>query len=51
VASDIDNWDSLRHAIFIMAVEREFGIEFDMDAVAELTNVAALITVVERVAA
>lgn len=42
VADDIANWDSLRHLVFIGAVEQEFGVEFDMDAIAGLTNVADL---------
>jgi acyl carrier protein len=47
-ASDIDHWDSLRHAIFIMAAEREFGIEFDLDAIGDLTKVADLVTLIEQ---
>jgi acyl carrier protein len=51
VATDVAKWDSLRHLIFISAVEQEFGVEFDMDAIANLTDVAALVTLIERQAA
>ena len=48
VAADIPKWDSLRHLIFISGVEQEFGIEFDLDAIAGLTNVAGVIGLIER---
>jgi acyl carrier protein len=51
VAADIPKWDSLRHLIFISGVEQEFGIEFDLDAIARLTNVGDLIGLIERDAA
>lgn len=47
VARDIAKWDSLRHLIFISAVEQGFDVEFDIDAIAGLTNVADLVTVIE----
>ena len=50
VAADIPKWDSLRHLIFVSGVEQEFGIEFDMDAIAGLTQVSDLITLVEKAA-
>jgi acyl carrier protein len=50
VAADIEKWDSLRHLIFVSGIEQEFGIEFDMDSIAKLTNVADLITLVETLA-
>jgi acyl carrier protein len=51
VAADIVKWDSLRHLIFISAVEQAFGIEFELDAIGRLTNIADLITLIERRAA
>jgi len=48
VAADIEKWDSLRHLIFVSGVEQEFGIELDMDAIAHLTNVADLVSTVEK---
>ncbi|RJQ69645.1 MAG: acyl carrier protein [Desulfobacteraceae bacterium] len=40
----IEKWDSVHHLQLIMAVESEFGIQFDADQIAELTNFAALKT-------
>jgi acyl carrier protein len=51
VARDIPNWDSLRHLIFVSCVEQEFGIEFDIDDIANLTNVGDLIVTIERLTA
>jgi len=51
VAADIPKWDSLRHLIFISGAEQAFGIEFDLDAIAKLTNVADLMALIERDAA
>ena len=48
MAADIEKWDSLRHLIFVSGVEQEFGIELDMDAIAHLTNVADLVSTVEK---
>jgi acyl carrier protein len=50
VAADIGKWDSLRHLIFISGIEQEFSIEFDIDAIAKLTDVAALIDLIEKTA-
>ena len=46
VAADVEKWDSLRHLIFISAVEQGFDIEFDLDAIAGLTNVAGLVSLI-----
>jgi acyl carrier protein len=51
VAADIAKWDSLRHLIFISGVEQAFDIEFDMDAIAGLTSIADLITVIDGLVA
>ena len=48
VAEDIDGWDSLTHTIFIMNVEDEFGIEFDLAKVFSFDNVGDLITALEQ---
>ena len=38
----IRGWDSAGHLSLIMALESEFGIEFDTDEFAELTNLGAI---------
>ena len=45
-AVDIEKWDSLRHLIFISAVEQAFNIEFDIDDISDLTSVSDLVTVI-----
>lgn len=35
-------WDSLRHMSLILALEREFGIEFDEEAIPELSSYTLL---------
>jgi acyl carrier protein len=39
---DIDSWDSLTHMEMIANLEQEFGIEFDMDEIIMMTNVAII---------
>ena len=44
-ADGIDNirgWDSAGHLNLIMAIEAEYGIQFDIDELESLTNVAAI---------
>lgn len=39
----IQQWDSLKHMHLVMALEEEFGIEFDDNEVAHLSSAAALL--------
>jgi len=39
----IRQWDSLKHMHLIMALEEEFGIEFDDNEVSNLSSAAALL--------
>lgn len=34
----IENWDSIRHMSLIVALEEEFGVQFDDDQIAEMQN-------------
>ena len=47
-ADDIEGWDSLSHALFLMNVERAFEIEFDPEDVIDLENIGALVLLVGR---
>jgi acyl carrier protein len=38
----IENWDSFRHLQAILAIEGEYGIQFDPVRIAELTNVSLI---------
>ena len=37
---DIAEWDSFNHINLMIAIESEFGIEFDSDELGKLTSVA-----------
>jgi len=37
-----DNWDSFRHLQAMLALEGEYGVQFDPQRIPELTNVALL---------
>jgi acyl carrier protein len=38
----VDNWDSFRHLQAILAIEGEYGVQFDPQRIAELTTVALI---------
>jgi acyl carrier protein len=38
----IENWDSFRHLQAILAIEGEYGVQFDPARIAELTNVSLI---------
>ena len=41
-SADVNGWDSLSHAILMMKVEDEFGIELPLDRVYSLKDVGEL---------
>jgi acyl carrier protein len=47
-AEDLPGWDSLRHALFLMNLEREFAVRFTPDEMVELDSVGALVGVIDR---
>jgi acyl carrier protein len=38
----VENWDSFRHLQAILAIEGEYGVQFDPARIAELTSVALI---------
>ena len=44
---NIDNWDSLRHLDFVVAVEEEFNIVFPIEEIGNLTSFK-LISIIVR---
>jgi acyl carrier protein len=38
----IDSWDSFRHLQAILAIEGEYGVQFDPQRIADLTTVALI---------
>jgi len=44
----IENWDSFRHLQAILAIEGEYGVQFDPQRIPELTSVAVLLAELEK---
>jgi acyl carrier protein len=38
----VDNWDSFRHLQAVLAIEGEYGVQFDPQRIPELTSVALI---------
>jgi len=47
-ADDVDEWDSLSHINLMIAIELEFGIEFDQSEIQNFANVGELIASIEE---
>lgn len=42
-AADIEDWDSLEHINLVVAVEKAFGIKFNMGEVSAMKNVGEMV--------
>ena len=47
-SNDIEDWDSLEHINLIVAVEKEFGIKFNMNEVTSMKNVGEMVAIIEE---
>jgi acyl carrier protein len=47
-SDSVETWDSFRHLQLILAVEAEFGVQFDPLQIPELTTVAKIEAVLEQ---
>ena len=47
VAADVDGWDSVSHAMLVMNLEDEFGVELDIEATMGAENLESLAGVIE----
>jgi acyl carrier protein len=47
-SNEIEGWDSMSHVTMLMAVEDHFNIEFKPFEIANLKNVGALVSLVEK---
>jgi len=47
-ASDFAAWDSVHHLVLIMEIERELGLKFTMNEMAELGSVDKIISAVAK---
>ena len=45
-SADIEDWDSLEHINLIVAVEKCFGIKFNMGEVTTMKNVGAMVDII-----
>jgi acyl carrier protein len=44
----IDSWDSFRHLQAVLAIEGEYGVQFDPQRIPELTSVALIQAELEK---
>jgi acyl carrier protein len=47
-ASDLPDWDSLRHLLIVMDIEQTFGFKFVMEEIAGLDSVEKIQQAVEK---
>lgn len=45
-SADIEDWDSLEHINLVVAVEKTFGIKFNMGEVVTMKNVGAMVDII-----
>ena len=45
-SDDIEDWDSLEHINLVVAVEKKFGVKFQMSEVAKMKNVGEMVDVI-----
>ncbi len=45
-ADDIEDWDSLEHINLVVAVEKEFGIKFNIGEVNTMKNVGEMVDII-----
>ncbi|MDH6458383.1 acyl carrier protein [Fusobacterium sp. PH5-7] len=45
-AADIEDWDSLAQINLIIAIEKEFGIKFNLEEVSKLKNIGEMLDLI-----
>lgn len=45
-SNDIEDWDSLEHINLVVAVEKEFGMKFNMNEVSTMKNVGEMVDII-----
>ena len=48
---DLNQWDSLHHVVFMISIEKEFGIKLDGSTVAELVSIEKILEKVKALKA
>jgi acyl carrier protein len=46
-ASDVDEWDSLRHIRLVAAIEKKYGLSFSAAEIGRLKNVGQFVSLIE----
>ena len=44
----IENWDSIRHMNLVVALEEEFGVEFDDDELIDMVNYKIIVATMKE---
>jgi acyl carrier protein len=47
-SNDVEGWDSMSHVTLLLAIEDHFKVEFQPFEIANLKNVGALVSLVEK---
>ncbi len=47
-SDDIEEWDSLTHIRLLTALESEFGFQFDIDEIENLSSVSTIIETIQN---
>jgi acyl carrier protein len=45
---DVDQWDSVAHLDLVAGIEKEFGVQFDLDEITALTSLPELLSRLEK---
>ena len=43
---DIEEWDSLSHIRLLTAIETSFDIQFDLEEIGDISNIASLVDII-----
>jgi acyl carrier protein len=46
--STIVTWDSVQHLSLVLALEEEFGVQFDPEDIEQMTTIGAIVDVIEQ---
>lgn len=47
-AKDIEDWDSLAQINLIVAIEKEFGVKFNLEEVSQLKNIGEMLSLITK---
>lgn len=48
MAAQVEKWDSLNHIKFIVALEKRFGLRFDLDELNDLQNIGEVVDLIGK---